>query len=233
VYRLVERILDPRPRIGQRHLENAGIAAGFGRPREGLVDRIRHRACVNNARPRVVIDQDRECQLVPTVESHTDHEFVNIAEHIGYAHGAVDVDPRKSGDPSRQMLAAFGDLVATPDLCCRIVDEKFGDGGQKHRRLPIPYTDQAVKDPLHTIRIALVRLQRKKRFRFRRVDHNAGHAEQAERMPRQGTAYRVPERPVGRTFPVALLRPSLVTSDLFSPVRSSLVTHIADATHGQ
>jgi hypothetical protein len=40
------------------------------------------------------IDLDRDRQLVPTVESHTDDEFVNITEHIGSAHRAVDVDPR-------------------------------------------------------------------------------------------------------------------------------------------
>jgi hypothetical protein len=41
-----------------------------------------------------VVDLDRDGQLVPTIESHTDHEFVNITEHIGSAHRAVDVDPR-------------------------------------------------------------------------------------------------------------------------------------------
>jgi hypothetical protein len=41
-----------------------------------------------------VVDLDRDRQLVPTVESHTDDEFVNITEHIGSAHRAVDVDPR-------------------------------------------------------------------------------------------------------------------------------------------
>ena len=46
-------------------------------------------------------------------------------------------------------------------------------------------------------------------------------------MPiRQGTAYRVRECRVGRTFPVAGLRPPLVTPDLFGPARSSFVTHI-------
>ena len=83
-------------------------------------------------------------------------------------------------------------------------------------------------------RIAPAGLQRYQRFGFRHVDHHAGHTEQAEWMPtRQGTAYCVPECRVGRTFPVALLRPPLVTSDLFGLACSSFVTHIADATHGQ
>jgi hypothetical protein len=77
-----------------------------------------------------VIDLDCDGQLVPSVESHTDHEFVNITEHIGSAHRAVHVDPPQSRDPSRQMLAALGQLVSTPELCRWIVDEKFGDDGQ-------------------------------------------------------------------------------------------------------
>jgi fructose-1,6-bisphosphatase/sedoheptulose 1,7-bisphosphatase-like protein len=71
-----------------------GITAGFGHPRKGLVDRIRHSACIRDARQHVVVDLDGDGQLVPTVESHTDDEFVNITEHIGSAHRAVDVDPR-------------------------------------------------------------------------------------------------------------------------------------------
>ena len=69
------------------------------------------------------------------------------------------------------------------------------------------------------IRIAPPGLQRYQRFGFRHVDHEAGQTEQAQWMPtRQGTAYRVPECRVGRTF---------------GPACSSFVTHIADATHGQ
>jgi hypothetical protein len=41
-----------------------------------------------------VVDLDRDGQLMPTVESHTDHEFVDITDHMGSAHRAVDVDPR-------------------------------------------------------------------------------------------------------------------------------------------
>ena len=62
-------------------------------------------------------------------------------------------------------------------------------------------------------------LQRCQGFGFRHMDHNAGQTEQAQWMPtREGTAYRVPECRVGRTF---------------GPACSSFVTHIADATHGQ
>jgi hypothetical protein len=50
---------------------------------------------------------------------------------------------------------------------------------------------------------------------------------------RQGTAYCVPEHRVGRTVHVALLRPPLVTSDLFGLSCSSFVIHAADATYGQ
>ena len=92
--RLAERILDPRPRIGQPHLENVGVAAGFGHPRKGLVDRIRYNACIGNARQHVVVDLDRDRQLVPTVESHTDDELVDITKNIGSAHRPVHLDPR-------------------------------------------------------------------------------------------------------------------------------------------
>jgi hypothetical protein len=71
-----------------------GITAGFGRPRKARVDRIRYNACVGNARQHVVVDLDCDGQVVPTVEWHSDHEFVNIIERIGPAHRAVDVDPR-------------------------------------------------------------------------------------------------------------------------------------------
>jgi hypothetical protein len=84
--RLVERTLDPHPRIGQPHLENVGVAAGFGHPRKGLVDRIRYSACIGDARQHVVVDHDRDSQLVPAIESHTDYEFVDITEHMGSAH---------------------------------------------------------------------------------------------------------------------------------------------------
>jgi hypothetical protein len=92
--RLVERILDPHPRIGQPHLENVSVAAGFGHSRKGLVDRIRYNGGIDDARQYVVVDLYRDSQLVPTMESHTDHEFVNIAEHMGSAHRPVDVDLR-------------------------------------------------------------------------------------------------------------------------------------------
>jgi hypothetical protein len=41
------------------------------------------------------------------------------------------------------MLASFGKLVSASQLWRWIVDEKFGDDGQKRRRLPVPHTDQA------------------------------------------------------------------------------------------
>jgi len=67
---------------------------------------------------------------VPTVESRTDHEFVNITEDIGSAHGAVYVDPRQSGDPSRQMVTSFRHLASASELCRWLIDHKFGDDGQ-------------------------------------------------------------------------------------------------------
>jgi hypothetical protein len=69
-YRLVEGILDPHSRVGQRHLENVCVDAGFGYPRKGLVDRTRYNARIGNAAQHVVLDLDRDGQLVPTVESH-------------------------------------------------------------------------------------------------------------------------------------------------------------------
>jgi hypothetical protein len=41
------------------------------------------------------------------------------------------------------MLASFGHLVSGSELWRWIVDEKLGDDGQKHRRLPVSHTDQA------------------------------------------------------------------------------------------
>ena len=95
--RLVERILYPLPR-------------------KGLVDRIWWSASIGNARPHVVVDLDRDGQRVLAVESLTDHKFVNITEHMASAHRAVDVDPRQSSDPSRQMLVSFGQLLAASEL---------------------------------------------------------------------------------------------------------------------
>ena len=77
-----------------------------------------------------MVDLDRDSQLVPTIESHADHEFVNVTEHMASAHRAVDVDPRQSGDPSRQMLVSFGQLLSASKLRRWIVDEKFGCDGQ-------------------------------------------------------------------------------------------------------
>src|SRR3954447_11083140 len=132
------------------------------------------------------------------------------------------------------MLASFGHLASATELWRGIVDEKFGDDGQKRRRLPSPHTDEAVKDPIQKSGIAPVGVQRYQRFGLRHMDRHARHTEQAEWMAtRQGTAYRVPECRIGRTVPGALVHPPLVTSDLFDPARSSFVTHIADATHGQ
>jgi hypothetical protein len=58
------------------------------------------------------------------------------------------------------MLASFSQLASTPELCRWIVDEKFGDDGQQRRRLPIPHTEQTVKDPIQMTRIAPAGLQR-------------------------------------------------------------------------
>jgi hypothetical protein len=51
---VAKRILDPHPCIGQPHLENACIAARFSDLRKGLVDRVRHSACIGDARQHVV-----------------------------------------------------------------------------------------------------------------------------------------------------------------------------------
>jgi hypothetical protein len=90
----------------------------------------------------------------------------------------------------RQLLVSFSQLASASELWRWIVDEKFGDDSQKRRRLLIPHTDQAVKDPIQMTRIAPAGLQRYQRFGFRHVDHHAGQTEQAEWMPTgQGTAY--------------------------------------------
>jgi hypothetical protein len=41
-----------------------------------------------------VVDLNRDSQLAPAIESHTDHEFVNVTEHMGSAHRPVHLDPR-------------------------------------------------------------------------------------------------------------------------------------------
>ena len=121
---------------------------------------------------------------MPTIESHTYHEFVNVAEHMGSTHRAIDVDPRKSPDPSRQMLASFSHFTSASELRLRIVDEKLGDNGQQRGRLPISHIDQAGQDPIQIIGFTL---QRCERFRFRHIDDQASHTEQAEWMTTQGT----------------------------------------------
>ncbi|WP_234806223.1 hypothetical protein [Mycolicibacterium celeriflavum] len=65
-----------------------------------------------------------------TSESHTDHEFVNIAEDIDPPHRPVDLGLRQSGDPLRQMLASFSQLLFASKPWCWVVDEQFGDDGQ-------------------------------------------------------------------------------------------------------
>src|SRR3954468_15739820 len=81
------------------------------------------------------------------------------------------------------MLASFGHLASATELWRGIVDEKFGDDGQKRRRLPSPHTDEAVKDPIQKSGIAPVGVQRYQRFGLRHMDRHARHTEQAEWMP--------------------------------------------------
>jgi hypothetical protein len=84
------------------------------------------------------------------------------------------------------VLAPFGQLVSASELCRWIVDQKFGDDGQKCRHFPIPHTDQAVKDP---IQIRLVA----ERVRFPDTDHQARHTEEIDGMPMQRTANGIPK----------------------------------------
>jgi hypothetical protein len=107
-----------------------------------------------------VIDPDGDGQLVATVESHTDHEFVDVAEHICSAHRSIDLDPRQGSDPPRQMLASISHFASAPELRLRIVDEELGDDGQQRGRLPIPRLDQASQDLIEVIGITRRRCER-------------------------------------------------------------------------
>jgi hypothetical protein len=58
------------------------------------------------------------------------------------------------------MVTAFRHFAPASKLCRGAVDEKFGDDGQQNRRVTIPHTDQAGKDPIQMAGVALVGLQR-------------------------------------------------------------------------